>query len=52
MPHSVILRAARRAAALALAGGSLLAPIAVGAAQRTTSIDLDATEKLLWNVNK
>jgi 6-phosphogluconolactonase (cycloisomerase 2 family) len=53
MSHSRFVRAARRAAALALAGGSLLAPLGDAfAATRTTSIDLDPSEKLLWNVNK
>ncbi|HVH05272.1 MAG TPA: hypothetical protein VNE71_04645, partial [Myxococcota bacterium] len=52
MAHPVLARALRRAAALAFAGGSLLAPAGVLAAQRTTSIDLDPAEKLLWNVNK
>jgi hypothetical protein len=53
MFHPVLARAIRRAAVLAVAGGSLLAPAGAAlAAQRTTSIDLDPTEKLLWNVNK
>jgi hypothetical protein len=46
-------RAARRAAVLAIAGGAFLGPIyAANAATRTTSIDLDPADKLLWNVNK
>jgi hypothetical protein len=52
MSHPAFVRAARRAAAIAVASGSLLAPLGAVAAQRTTPIDLDPTEKLLWNVNK